>query len=111
MTMTAYAPDKSMEGLRMRVTVIVEGDGDSYHAYCPAFKGLHAAGDNVDEALANAREAACVYVTSLVMHNEPLPLGPDCSLFEEEQVPFVPRGALLRHLELSWPSQNKSGIS
>jgi predicted RNase H-like HicB family nuclease len=97
----------------MKITVIVESDGESFHAYCPAFKGLHVAGGSVDEALEFAKEAASVYVTSLAMNDELLPIGPDCSLFEEEQVPHVPVGALLRHLELSlsWPYQSPSGNS
>ena len=37
--------------LRLRVSVVVEADGDGYHAYCPAFKGLHAAGETEDDAI------------------------------------------------------------
>jgi predicted RNase H-like HicB family nuclease len=110
MSMPAYANERA-KTLRMKVTVIVESDGDAFHAYCPAFKGLHVAGGSVDEALQFAKEAAIVYVTSLAMHNESLPVGPDCNVFEEEQIPHIPAGALLHHLELLWPYQNTSGIS
>ena len=111
MPMTSYANRVPEKALRMKITVIVENDGDSFHAYCPAFKGLHVAASSVDEALQAAKEAATVYVTSLATHNESLPVGPDCSLFEEDGIPHVPPGALLRHLELSWPYPSPSGIS
>jgi predicted RNase H-like HicB family nuclease len=89
--------------LRLQFTVIIEPDGDSFHAYCPAFKGLHVDGADEREAIRNAGHAVSVYVKSLVSHGEPLPIGPDCNV-EEEQIPVVPPGAFLRCLELQWPS-------
>jgi predicted RNase H-like HicB family nuclease len=97
--------------LRLRFTVIVEPDGESFHAYCPAFKGLHVDGKTEKQALNNAMKAAVVYVNSLAAHGEPLPIGADLSLDREEQVQEVPPGAFLRHLELQWPSHRTSGIS
>ena len=97
--------------LRLSLTVVVEKDGDSYHAYVPAFKGLHVDGETESKALENAKEAAKVYLHSLVMHGDPLPIGPDCSVFREEKIPPIPAGAILRHLELQWPSLRMSGIS
>ena len=104
--------------LRLKFTVVVEPDGESFHAFCPAFKGLHVAfkglhvdGKTENEALRNATKAARVYVDSLAAHGEPLPIGPDCSLDREEQIPTVPPGAFLRHLELQWHSHSTTGIS
>jgi predicted RNase H-like HicB family nuclease len=97
--------------LRLKFTVIVEPDNGSFHAFCPAFKGLHVDGKTENEALRNATKAARVYVDSLAAHGEPLPIGPDCTLDREEQIPTVPPGAFLRHLELQWPSHSTSGIS
>ena len=97
--------------LRLKFTVVVEPDGESFHAFCPAFKGLHVDGKTENEALRNATKAARVYVDSLAAHGEPLPIGPDCSLDREEQIPTVPPGAFLRHLELQWPSHSTTGIS
>ena len=96
--------------LRLQFTVILEKDGNSFHAFCPAFKGLHFDGKSEKEALRNAADAVHVYVKSLVSHGEPLPVGPHCSV-EEEQIPIVPPGALLRYLEIQWPSLSMSGIS
>lgn len=97
--------------LRLKFTVIVEPDSGSFHAFCPAFKGLHVDGKTEDEALRNATKAARVYVDSLAAHGEPLPIGPDCTLDREEQIPTVPPRAFLRYLELQWPSHSTSGIS
>jgi len=106
----AQTPKKETS-LRLSLAVVVEKDGDSYHAYVPAFKGLHVDGDTESEALQNAAEAARVYLYSLVMHGDALPIGPDCSILREEKIPSIPVGAMLRHLELQWPSLNMSGIS
>ncbi len=97
--------------LRLKLTVIIEQDDGAWHAFCPALKGLHVDGDTQEEALTNAIEAAKVYINSLAMHRESLPIGSDFSVDVEEQIPTVPRGALLRHIELQWPSQSKYGIS
>ncbi len=94
--------------LRLQFTVIIEPDGDSFHAYCPAFKGLHVDGANEKEAVRNAADAVGVYVNSLVSHGEPLPIGPECRV---EQIPVIPPGAFLRYLELQWPSLSMSGSS
>lgn len=107
---TRKAPAATRRQLRLQITVVIEPDGDSFHAYCPAFKGLHVDGANEKEALRNAAQAIGVYVNSLVSHGEPLPVGPDCSV-EEEQVQVVPPGAFLRYLELQWPSLSMSGSS
>jgi predicted RNase H-like HicB family nuclease len=102
---------KPAKVIRLRFTVIVEPDGQSYHAFCPAFKGLHVDGTTEKKAVRNAANAAAVYIESLITNGEPLPLGPYCSVHQEEQIPTVPRGALLHYLELQWPSLSMSGIS
>lgn len=61
--------------LRFRVTVVVEPDGDGFHAYCPALKGLHVPGDTEEEALKNAKDAVDGYLRSLIRHGDPVPIG------------------------------------
>ena len=102
---------RSTKTIKLKFTVIAERDGDSYHAFCPAFKGLHVDGATEKKAVRNAANAAVAYIKSLIAHGEPLPLGPYCSFHEEEQIPVVPHGALLHYLELQWPSLSMSGIS
>lgn len=45
----------------------------AYHAYCPALKGCHSWGHTQEEALANIREAAELYVEDLVDAGEEIP--------------------------------------
>lgn len=59
----------------VRVQVVLEPDEGGYHAYCPALKGLHVSGATKAEALENAREAIHAYLTSLMKHGEPGPVG------------------------------------
>ena len=56
--------------LKIKITVEVEKDGDSFYAYCPGLKGLHVDGATEDEAINNAVEAACYYISSMIRHND-----------------------------------------
>ena len=100
-----------MSGLRLLVSVVVEPDGDEYHAYCPAFKGLHVAGETEEDAFEGAREAAILYLNSLVAHGEPIPVGPDCEISRTGESVRIPPLAVLKPLELLWSIPNPSGIS
>jgi predicted RNase H-like HicB family nuclease len=55
--------------------IVVEPDGDQFHAYCPALKGLHVPGETIEEAFENAKDAAILYLMSLIKHGDPIPLG------------------------------------
>lgn len=59
--------------LDIKFHVIIEEDGDSYHSYCPSFKGLHSCGKTEEEALRNAIDAACGYLQSIIKHGDPIP--------------------------------------
>jgi predicted RNase H-like HicB family nuclease len=61
--------------IEFQVEIIVEPDGDEYHAFCPALKGLNACGETVEGALSNARDAATAYIGSLIKHGDPIPVG------------------------------------
>ncbi len=60
---------------KFQVETIVAPDGDEYHAYCPAHKGLHACGETADGALSNAHAAATTYIESFIKHGDPIPVG------------------------------------
>ncbi|MBU6199713.1 MAG: type II toxin-antitoxin system HicB family antitoxin [Xanthomonadaceae bacterium] len=61
--------------IKLRIRFIVERDDESFHAFCPDLAGLHVGGDTVEDALKNAREAASLYLISLLQHDEPIPVG------------------------------------
>lgn len=67
--------------MRIKVAIAVEQEDDgTYHAFCPALKGIHAPGDTEQEAVRNAVDAIGAYLQSLKKHNDPLPL---CIVDEE----------------------------
>jgi predicted RNase H-like HicB family nuclease len=107
MFVEAINPAKS---LTLKVQVVVEPDEDRFHAYCPAFKGLHVDGATPEEAFDNAADAALVYLNSLAQNREAIPIGPFCqSVQEHDCLPEIPAGALLQDVELSWPSHKTHG--
>jgi len=57
------------------VDILIEQDGDGYHAFCPALKGLHVDGDTVEEVKQNAKDAVEAYLLSLKKHGDPIPLA------------------------------------
>lgn len=61
--------------LKIQVRVIVERDGDGFHAYVPDLKGVHASGDTEAEALGAVREGVNLYMQSLLKHNHSIPVG------------------------------------
>ena len=61
--------------ITFELDIIVEPDGDEYHAYAPSLKGLHVYGSTEEEALNNAMEAAKAYLLSLIKHGDPIPVG------------------------------------
>lgn len=61
--------------VEFKVDIVVEPDGEMFHAYCPALKGLHVDGATEEEAVRNAVEAAEAYLESLIRHNEPIPIS------------------------------------
>lgn len=99
---------EAQPSLRLKITIVVEPDQGEFHAYCPAFQGLHVDGGSVEEAVKHAQDAVILHLESLARHGDPLPVGPDCIVEHEEQF-RVPVGAFLRHLELQWPSRQMSG--
>ena len=61
--------------IEFKVRVLVEPDGDGFHTWCPALRGLHAPGATEAEALGNAKDAALAYIESLIRHGDPIPVG------------------------------------
>ena len=98
--------------LSLKISVIVERDEDgSFYAHAPALKGLHVDGATEQEALHNAMEAVQAYLESLSQHGDPLPIGPDLTVHDEEVIPEVPPGAFLHSLTIPWPSLEMPGTS
>lgn len=95
------------EEIHVSVFVVVEKDGDGFHAYAPALKGLHVDGETEDQALENAKEAIDVYLQSLQKHNEPLPAGDGMTVLRRRAT----RQTWLKNVTTQWPLPNPSGIN
>jgi predicted RNase H-like HicB family nuclease len=53
--------------------VVVEEDGDRFHAYCPVLKGCHTWGHTREEAIEYIKEAVELYVDDLIKAGDPIP--------------------------------------
>ena len=97
--------------LRIKITVHVEKDGDSFYAYCPGLKGLHVDGATEDEAVDNAIKAASLYVSSMIRHDDPLPIGADFRAEEKALRPSAGSRTLSKNVEMPWPSAQECGVN
>jgi predicted RNase H-like HicB family nuclease len=99
--------------IKLKIAIFVEQDEDgSFHAFCPAFPGLHADGNTPDEAANNAGELVPVYLQSLERSGESVPVGPYC--IHEQQGPDYEHLAVYaarKSVTVQWPTMQMSGIS
>ena len=67
----------------MRYTVVLQRENDGgYIAKVPAMPGCVSQGDDRDQALANIREAAELYIEDCVAAGEPMPVEADIAEIE-----------------------------
>jgi predicted RNase H-like HicB family nuclease len=100
---------RSAKSLRLTIDIFVEPEDEvGFHAYAPAFKGLHVSGDTLEEAQHNVADALEVYIESLSKHGDPLPIGPHLSVEPvTEPAPTATRSSVV----FEWPSMQMCGIS
>lgn len=55
-------------------TIVIEPDGDAFHAFVPLLPGCHSFGSTVEEARKNIAEAMELHVESMVEDGEEVPL-------------------------------------
>ena len=85
------------KSILFRLAIYVEPDGDEFHAFCPALKGLHTSGRTEEEALEHASNAVIAYLRSLMKHGDPIPVG--CLADEEHEKASVARTHARKHVE------------
>ena len=68
-------------------TVVIEPDGEAFHAYVPALRGCHTFGDSIAEATENIREAMELHIEGLVADGEQIPIEPEPLLISRISVP------------------------
>jgi predicted RNase H-like HicB family nuclease len=65
---------KKITALKFWVRIVVETDSNGFYSYTPSLKGIHMGGDTPEEALENAKEAAQLYLKSMLKHGDPIPI-------------------------------------
>ena len=55
-------------------TVVIEPDGDQFHAFVPALPGCHTFGPSIEEAQANILEAIQLHLECMRQDNEEIPV-------------------------------------
>ncbi|MBI5971129.1 MAG: type II toxin-antitoxin system HicB family antitoxin [Deltaproteobacteria bacterium] len=48
-----------------KVSIVIEKDENGYYAYCPDLEGCQTQGDDLDEVMANMKEAIGLYIDTL----------------------------------------------
>ena len=61
---------------KVSISVIIEPDGEYFHAFCPSLTGLHTDGKTRKKAYLNARDAVIAYIRSIIKHGEVFPVEP-----------------------------------
>lgn len=61
--------------MQYKVELMIERDGEGFHAFCPVLPGLHVGGDTEDEVLEFAKDAVIAYLQSMIKHGEALPIA------------------------------------
>lgn len=93
----------------MTIAVVVEPDGDRYHAFTPALRGIHADGATEDDALREIVPLIFSHVASMTKHGEAIQLGPSPEMVEHPDRLSVPPTARTRNVTLPWASLHTSG--
>lgn len=103
-------PFHSIEGkiyMKTRVTVVIEPDGDLFHAYCPDLPGIHVNGSSVEEACERTIPAIEWYLDFLDEQGDPIPEGPGSGgEVNKEFTELLSNrsGSTVRSVEVPWPS-------
>jgi predicted RNase H-like HicB family nuclease len=50
----------------IRISIVIERDGDGYFVSCPALQGCYSQGDSYDEAVENIRDAIRLHLEDRV---------------------------------------------
>ncbi len=103
-------PRRSIPSLNLQINAVIEPDGDGFHGYAPALKGLHVYGETEAEVTDYLDDAVRVYLMSLAKHGDPLPIGSDFTV-HHETAEDIPAGAIVRDLRVSWPTMQMSGVN
>lgn len=93
--------------MKTRVTVVIESDGEQFHAFCPALPGIHSNAPTVEEARDRTIPAIERYLDFLDEQGGPNPVWPGLEMdASKEIIPFLPNPteSTIQSVEVPWPS-------
>ncbi len=93
--------------MKTRVTVVIESDGEQFHAFCPSLPGIHSNAPTVEEARDRTIPAIERYLDFLDEQGGPNPMGPDLDMEAGNEFIHLlpnPTGSTIQSVEVPWPS-------
>lgn len=75
--------------MTFKLYVRLEPDEGGFHAWVPALPGCHTWGRTKEEALRHIREAAELYLESMIAHGDPIPVEAHAPEHEPEGEEFT----------------------
>ena len=70
--------------MSLSARIIIEKDGEGYHAYIPEIIGLHTEGEDIEDALLNIGGGLVAYMRSVIKHGDKVDLIRDKVVAEGE---------------------------
>lgn len=70
-------------------TVVIEPDGEAFHAFVPVLSGCHSFGESVEEAKQNIAEAIELHVESMIEKGVEVPIEKEPVLVTRLSVPIA----------------------
>jgi predicted RNase H-like HicB family nuclease len=70
-------------------TIVIEPDGESFHAFVPALQGCHSYGDTLEEARKNIAEAIELHVECMIEDGEEIPIEKEPYFITRLSVPIA----------------------
>lgn len=95
--------------MKTRVTVVIEPDGEQFHAYCPALPGVHSSGPTVEEACERTIPSIERYLDFLDEQGDPHPVGPELDMDASKEIIHHlpnPTESTIQSVEIPWPSDD-----
>lgn len=89
------------------VTVVIESDGEQFHAFCPGMPGIHSNAPTVEEARDRTIPAIVRYLDFLDEQGGPNPVWPGLEMDAGSELIHLltnPAESIIQSVEVPWPS-------
>jgi len=93
--------------MKTNVTVVIEPDGEQFHAFCPALPGIHSNAPTVEEARDRTIPAIERYLDFLDEQGGLNPVGPGLDMDAGREIIHLlpnPTESTIQNVEVPWPS-------